>query len=176
VAAFVAAADTTTGAAARSWDAFKRAHCARRGLGGESELVCVSAEFGRLRAPAYALLCRVSDVAADGGGVSKAAFFKSVLQEMVAQASGRVFLGGCQCRWLRQSGLKKVGRRLFVHRNPDKHCLRVELFRGISSFWAEDHLHIQGDRLDKYPSQYRPIHFSVVVHTSGPWYRVFCAC
>jgi hypothetical protein len=55
--------------------------------------VSVSVEFGRLGAPAYALLCRVSDVAADGGGVSKAAFFKRVLQEMVAQASGRAFLG-----------------------------------------------------------------------------------
>jgi hypothetical protein len=108
-----AAAATTTCAAARNRDAFKRAHYARRGLGGGYELVPVSVEsFGRLGAPAYALLGRVADVAADGGGVSKAAFMESALQEMgvtlakgngrvlhvhlsrVAQASGRAYLRG----------------------------------------------------------------------------------
>jgi hypothetical protein len=56
--------------------------------------------FGRLGAPAYALLCRV----ADGGGLSKAVFIESALQELsitvckgmhlsqVAQASGRAYL------------------------------------------------------------------------------------
>jgi hypothetical protein len=79
----VAAAATTTGAAARSRDASKRAHYARRGLGGGYELVPVSVEsFGRLGAPAYALLCRVADVAADGGAISKAALAESALQEM----------------------------------------------------------------------------------------------
>jgi hypothetical protein len=37
--------------------------------------------FGRLGAPAYALLCRIADVATDGGA-SKAAFIESALQEM----------------------------------------------------------------------------------------------
>jgi hypothetical protein len=68
--------------------------------------------FGRFGAPAYALLGCVADVAADGGGVSKAAFMASALQEMgvplakgngrvlrahlsgVAQASGRAYLRG----------------------------------------------------------------------------------
>jgi hypothetical protein len=109
---FVAAA-ATMGAAARSRDLFKRAHYARRGLSGGYELVPVSVEsVGRLGAPAYALLGRVADVAADGGGVSKAACMESALQEMgvtlakgngrvlrahlsrVAQASGRAYLRG----------------------------------------------------------------------------------
>jgi hypothetical protein len=53
----------------------------RRGLDGGYELVPVSVEsFEQLGAPAYALLCRVANVAADGGGVSKAAFMESALE------------------------------------------------------------------------------------------------
>jgi hypothetical protein len=98
---------TTTGAAARDRDAYKRAYYARRRLDGGYELVPVSVEFLRAAtAPAYALLCRVADVAADGGGVSKAAFIESatltkgigrVLRahlSRVAQASGRAYLRG----------------------------------------------------------------------------------
>jgi hypothetical protein len=109
----VAAAATMTGAAARNRDTFKRAYYARRGLGGGYELLPVSVEsFGWMGAPAYALLGLVADVAANGGGVSKAAFMKIALQEMgvtlakgngrvlrahlslVAQASGRAYLPG----------------------------------------------------------------------------------
>jgi hypothetical protein len=108
-----AVAATTVGAAAYSRDAFKCAHYACQGLGGGYELVPVSVEScGRLGPPVYALLCRVADVAGDCGGVSKAAFIESALQEMsvtlakgngrvlrvhlswVAQASGRAYLRG----------------------------------------------------------------------------------
>jgi hypothetical protein len=103
-----AAAATTMGAAARNQNAFKRTHYARRGLGGGYELLPVSVEsFGRLGAPAYALLGRVADVAADGGGVSKAAFMESALQEMgvtLAKGNGRVLrahlFGGRTSQWL----------------------------------------------------------------------------
>jgi hypothetical protein len=45
--------------------------------------VPVSVEsFGRLGAPAYALLCRVADVAAAGERVSKATFIEGALQDM----------------------------------------------------------------------------------------------
>jgi hypothetical protein len=82
--------------------------CAHRGLGGGYELVPVSVEsFGRLGAPAYALLCRVADVAADSGGVSKAAFVESALQEMsvtVVKGNGRVLrtpFAGSSGQWPR---------------------------------------------------------------------------
>jgi hypothetical protein len=91
---FVAAAATTAGASARSQEASKRAHYARRGLWGGYKLVPVSVEsFERLGAPAYALLRRVADVAAGGDGVSKAAFIESALQEMgvtLAKGNGRM--------------------------------------------------------------------------------------
>jgi hypothetical protein len=89
-----AVAATTTGAVACSRDASKRAQYACRGLRGGYKLVPVSVKsFGRLGAPVYALLCRVADVAADGGGVFKAAFIESVVQEMrvtLAEGNGRV--------------------------------------------------------------------------------------
>jgi hypothetical protein len=96
-------------------DAYKRAYWSRRGLGGGYGLVPVSVEFLRAAgAPAYALLCRVADVAADGGGVFKAAFIESALQlqkmsvtltkgiermlrahlSRVAQASGSAYMKG----------------------------------------------------------------------------------
>jgi hypothetical protein len=85
--------------------------------------VPVSVEsFARLGAPTYALLCRVANVAADGGGVSNAAFIESAQQEMivtlakgngrvlrthflwVAQASGRAYLRELPVQgWLRWS-------------------------------------------------------------------------
>jgi hypothetical protein len=103
---FVAAAATTTGTAARNRDAFKRTHYARRGLGGGYELMAVSVEYFRGRQSS------VADVAADGGGIFKAAFIESALQGLsvtlakrngrmlrahlsrVARASGRVYLRG----------------------------------------------------------------------------------
>jgi hypothetical protein len=127
---------TTTGAAARSGDAFKRAHYARRRLGGGYELVPVSVEsFGRLGVPAYALLGHVADMAADCGGVSKAAFMESALQETgvmlakgngrllrahlsrVAQASGRAYLPGLPVPVSEVVGLKDptLGRRVVVY-------------------------------------------------------------
>jgi hypothetical protein len=109
-ASFVAAAATTTGAAARSRDASNRAHYARRGLGGGYELVPVSVEsFWRLGAPAYALLCRVADVAGGGGGVSKAAF-ESALQEM-----------GVTSRWQRA----RAARAPFAGRTSQWPCVGV---------------------------------------------------
>jgi hypothetical protein len=81
----VAAAATTTGAAACNRDALKRAHNAGRGLGGRFKLVPVG---GVLGAPVYAL----ADVAADGG-VSKTAFIESALQDMsltLCKGTGRV--------------------------------------------------------------------------------------
>jgi hypothetical protein len=77
----------------RNREAFKRAHYARRGLGGGYELAPVSVPFVWLNAPAYALLGHVADVAADGGGVSKAAFMVSALQELgvtLAKGNGHV--------------------------------------------------------------------------------------
>jgi hypothetical protein len=66
----------------------------RLDLGAGYELVPIAVEsFGRLRAPPHALLCRVVDVAADRGSVSKAAFIESVLQEMsvaLGKGNGRV--------------------------------------------------------------------------------------
>jgi Reverse transcriptase (RNA-dependent DNA polymerase) len=110
---FVRRAATTTGSAARARDGHKRASYALRNLGGGYELVPVSVEsFGRLGGPAYALLCRVAAVAADGGRVSKAVFIDRALQELsvtlckgnarvlreslgrVAQASGVAYLRG----------------------------------------------------------------------------------
>jgi hypothetical protein len=46
------------------------------------ELVLVLEYFGRSGALAQVLLSRVTDVTANGGGVSKAAFIESALQEM----------------------------------------------------------------------------------------------
>jgi hypothetical protein len=58
-------------------------HYARHGLGCGYELVPISVEsFGRLGAPSHTLLCRIADVAGDGGGAPKAAFIRSALQEM----------------------------------------------------------------------------------------------
>jgi hypothetical protein len=105
---------TTTGAAARNRDAFKHAHYVRRGLGGERVPVSVEL-FGRLGAPACALLCRVADVAADGGDISKVAFIESALQEMrvtLVKRNGHVLrarfpslllftFAGCSSQWPR---------------------------------------------------------------------------
>jgi hypothetical protein len=68
----------TMGAAACNRNASNRAHYARRSLAGGYELVPVSVEsFRQLGAPAYALLGRVADVAADSNGVFKAAFIEA---------------------------------------------------------------------------------------------------
>jgi hypothetical protein len=123
---FVVAA-TTTSAAARNRDAFKRAHYARRGPGGGYELVPVSVEsFGLLGAPANALPCRVADWPRTAAaslrqrssgarrkmGVALAKGNRRVQRahlSRVAQAGGRVYLRGCQCRWLRWSVWKASG-------------------------------------------------------------------
>jgi hypothetical protein len=94
-----------------------------RGLGGGYELVPVYMEsFVRLGVPAYALLCRVADMAANGGGIFKTAFIKCALQERsVTCAKGmcaccvRPFRGSltpvaaricgdCECLWRARIG------------------------------------------------------------------------
>jgi hypothetical protein len=102
---FARSAPTTTGSAARNWDALEPRALRLVGLGGGYELVPVfvgSCEW--LGVPAFAL-CRVTDVSADA--VSKATFIESALQKMsvtLCKWNARSAFAGPSSQWPRVPG------------------------------------------------------------------------